>query len=150
MTRSRMAEGKVISTLATEAGWTGAMGMSLDVAEPERVELSWTVGPEHLQPWGLVHGGVFCGAVETACSIGASLNLEPGLVAVGMENQTSFLRPVRSGALRVVATPRHRGRSSQLWQADVLDEQQRVVATGRLRLMAVPAAPAAPRSGESA
>lgn len=128
-----------------DRGWVSAMGMSLDVAEPERVELSWTVGPEHLQPWGLVHGGVFCGAVETACSIGASLNAPPDMAVVGMEHQTSFVRAVRGGKLRVVATPRHRGRTSQLWQADVVDDQERLVASGRLRLMTI----AAPMPGRS-
>lgn len=115
-------------------GWFGAMGMRLVQATAERVEVRWTVGPEHLQPFGLVHGGVYCGAVETVCSIGANLAAGAEAEVVGVENHTSFLRPVERGELQAVASPLHVGRVSQLWQADVLDEAGRRVATGRLRV----------------
>ncbi len=121
------------------SGWLAAMAISMDHVEPERVEASWTVGPQHLQPFGLVHGGVYCGVVETVCSYGAHLNVPSGQLIVGVENHTSFLRPVRGGTLRAIARPVHRGRTTQLWEAEVLDEQQRLVASGRVRVMSVPA-----------
>lgn len=114
------------------------MGMRVTRAEPALVELSLTVGERHLQPFGLVHGGVISGAVETVCSIGGSLNAGPDHTIVGMENQTSFLRPVREGTLRAIATPLHLGRTSQLWEARVLDERDRLVASGRLRMACLP------------
>ncbi len=110
------------------------MGMELARAEKARVELVWTVKDEHLQPFGIVHGGVYAGAVETACSLGGMLNAD-GAVVAGVENHTSFLKSVREGRLTAVAVPVHVGRSSQLWQADVRDEDDNLVATGRVRLM---------------
>ena len=115
-------------------GWIGAMNMRLEQATAERVVLAFDVGPEHLQPFGLVHGGVYCGAIETVCSIGASL-AAGGAPVVGLENQTSFLRAVRSGTLTAVGTPQHVGRTSQLWVAEVRDAEGRLVASGRLRLL---------------
>jgi uncharacterized protein (TIGR00369 family) len=113
------------------------MGLYFVHAAPDRVEVEWTVGPEHLQPFGIVHGGVFSGVVETVCSIGAVMGAPPGKTVVGLENQTSFLRAVRSGKLRCVGTPVHQGRTTQLWQAEIQDEQGRVVSAGRLRLMLI-------------
>jgi uncharacterized protein (TIGR00369 family) len=57
--------------------------------------------------------------------------------AVGLENQTSFIRAARSGKLTAIATPITRGRTTQVWEATVRDEQQRVLATGRVRLLCV-------------
>lgn len=118
----------------------GALGMQIALATSTRVELEWTVSEMHHQPMGIVHGGVHCSAIETACSIGASLAVrerDPEMVAVGLENHTSFIRAVRSGKLRAIAVPITRGRSTQVWEAEVRDEQDKVVATGRVRLLCV-------------
>ncbi len=124
--------------LDLSSGWLKAMGIEVLLASAERVELTMEVGAEHLQPAGLVHGGVFSGLIETACSVGALATTQTGHSVVGVENHTSFIRPAKSGTLRCHATPVHSGRRSQLWQADVVDEQQRVLATGRVRLFSVP------------
>jgi uncharacterized protein (TIGR00369 family) len=110
------------------------MNMRVVHASAERVEIALDVGPEHLQPHGIVHGGVYCGLVESVCSIGASLAAQ-GAPVMGLENQTSFLRAVRAGALTAVGVPLHVGRTSQLWSAEVRDAEGRLVASGRLRLL---------------
>ena len=83
-----------------------------------------------------MHGGVHAGIIETTCSVGAALNaMAEGRHAVGLENHTSFLRAVRSGKLTVVAKPIVRGRRSHVWEANVIDESERLVASGRVRMM---------------
>lgn len=121
-----------------QRGWMKAMGMDIVLLCPDEVVLQWTVGPEHLQPFGLVHGGVYCGAVETAGSIGALATMGAGYQVVGVENQTSFLRPVSSGTLRVRAVPTHVGRQFQLWDAKITNEEGKCVAAGRLRVFCSP------------
>lgn len=117
------------------------MGFEWTTVTAELVELEFTVGPQHLQPYGLVHGGVHCGVVESVCSYGAALAAqERGLsgAVVGLENHTSFLRVAREGArLRCRGVPISRGRTTQLWEATIRDEADRVVATGRVRLLTV-------------
>jgi 1,4-dihydroxy-2-naphthoyl-CoA hydrolase len=125
-------------------GWAGAMGLRMLHLAADRVELEWTVGPEHLQPFGIVHGAVFSGVVETVCSVGAALGAAAGKGIVGMENHTSFLRPVRSGTLRAVGTPVHSGRSTALWEAQITDSEGRLIASGRLRMMLIDAPVTAP------
>ena len=122
---------------ASPEGWVQAMGMSITHATRDEVRAELTVGEQHLQGYGIVHGGVHCGVIETLASIGAYLFArERGQHVVGLENNTSFIRAVRMGAkLHAVATPITRGRQTQVWQAQVLDEEDRVVATGRVRLL---------------
>ena len=54
---------------------------------------------------------------------------------VGLENQTTFLGIVRSGRIRVTATPLRRDHQTQVWEGRVTDGEGRVVASGRLRLI---------------
>src|SRR5438034_11843379 len=113
------------------------MGMTITHATKDEVRAELTVGRQHLQGYGIVHGGVHCGIIETLSSMGAYLFArERGQHVVGLENNTSFIRAVRAGArLRAVATPITRGRKTQVWDAKVEDGDGRVVATGRVRLL---------------
>jgi 1,4-dihydroxy-2-naphthoyl-CoA hydrolase len=122
---------------AIPEGWVQAMDMTITHATKDEVRGELTVGQQHLQGYGIVHGGVHCGIIETLSSMGAFLFArERGQHVVGLENSTSFIRAVRAGAkLHAVATPITRGRQTQVWQAQVLDEQDRLVATGRVRLL---------------
>ena len=118
-------------------GWVAAMGMIITHATKDEVRCELTVGQQHLQGYGIVHGGVHCGIIETLSSMGAYLFArERGQHVVGLENNTSFIRAVRAGAkLHAVARPVTRGRQTQVWTGEVLDEQDHVVATGRVRLL---------------
>ncbi len=94
------------------------------------------VEDHHLQPYGLVHGGVYTSMVETTCSTGAAVTVFPeGKSAVGLENSTSFLKAVRGGTLRCTARPLVTGARSHVWLADITDDQGRLVASGRVRMM---------------
>jgi 1,4-dihydroxy-2-naphthoyl-CoA hydrolase len=122
---------------AMPEGWLQAMNVTITRATADEVQAELTVGPEHLQGYGIVHGGVHCGIIESLASIGAALYALPKHQSVvGLENNTSFIRAVRAGAkLHAIATPVTRGRKTQVWGAQVLDESDRIVATGRVRLL---------------
>jgi uncharacterized protein (TIGR00369 family) len=95
------------------------------------------VDERHHQPYGIVHGGVHCSAVESVCSTGAGLDaMARGQSVVGVENHTSFVRAARAGtAVTVTARPLTRGRRSQVWEATAVDGDGRLLATGRVRLL---------------
>jgi uncharacterized protein (TIGR00369 family) len=120
-------------------GWLQAMGVKVTSASQDEVRAELTIGPQHLQSYGIVHGGVHSGVIESLASIGAALFAYPrGQSVVGLENTTSFIRAVRAGAkLHAVSTPITRGRRSQVWEARVLDEDDKIVATGRVRLLCI-------------
>jgi uncharacterized protein (TIGR00369 family) len=93
------------------------------------------LGPAHHQPWGLVHGGVYTTAIETAASVGASTAVQAeGLVAVGVNNNTNFLRSMTEGRVIVDARAIQQGRTQQLWEVRISDKHERLVATGQVRL----------------
>ena len=92
-------------------------------------------GPEHHQPMGIVHGALYTGAIETAASVGAFLAVTgSGQFAVGVDNLTDFVRPVKEGRLEVDARAASQGRTLQLWEVDITDDRGRLVARGRVRL----------------
>ena len=126
---------------AIPEGWVQAMGITITHATKDEVRAELVVAQQHLQGYGIVHGGVHCGIVETLSSMGAYLFArERGQHVVGLENNTSFIRAVRAGAkLHAVATPITRGRQTQVWEGQIFDEDERLVATGRVRLLCLTA-----------
>src|SRR6266478_5363118 len=91
-----------------------------------------------ITPRGVVHGGVYTAAVESAASVGASIAVrDQGQVAVGLTNTTHFLRSVTAGRVNVEATALSQGRTQQLWRVDFTDESGRLIAHGELRLQNV-------------
>jgi len=119
------------------SGWVKEMGITILTATTEEVTCEFEVAEKHLQGYGIVHGGVHCGVVETLASIGAAqVARQRGQRVAGLENSTSFIRAVRAGTrLHAVARPLTRGRSSQVWEAAIYDEDERLVAHGRVRLL---------------
>ena len=123
-------------------GWGSAMHLVFTAASADEVTCEFEIAAQHLQPWGLVHGGVHCGVIETLASIGATLAVhDNGQMAVGLENSTSFIRAASSGTLTAVARPISRGRTNQLWEAWIRDDRDRLVAQGKVRLQNVAATP---------
>ena len=121
-------------------GWNRTMGLRFVRATPDECIGEVTVAEQHLQPYGIVHGGVHTGIIEAACSTGAAVfAMARGQTVVGLENSTSFVHAARGGILRVTARPVTRGRRTQVWEADVRDESGRVLATGRVRLLCLEA-----------
>ncbi|HXU70745.1 MAG TPA: PaaI family thioesterase [Polyangia bacterium] len=133
-----MAEDFAAMVNAMPNGWVQAMGIVVTRATVDEVACEWTVEQKHHQAYGIVHGGVHAGVIETLASIGAALVALPrGQRVVGLENNTSFIRAVREGKLHALARPVTRGRSSQVWEAWIRDGEERLVAQGRVRLLCI-------------
>jgi 1,4-dihydroxy-2-naphthoyl-CoA hydrolase len=116
--------------------WAGAMGLRILSASRDEVVGEIEIQPHHLQPHGIVHGGVHASVIESLASIGAALDAaKHGKTVVGLENHTSFVRATRSGVLRATARPLTRGRRSQAWEVSLVDAAGALVATGRVRLL---------------
>jgi len=117
-------------------GFNNALGLRFTKAAPGEYVAEIEIADHHLQPYGLVHGGVYASMIETLCSTGAALTVwGENKTTVGLENNTSFLKAVRRGRLRCTARPLVLGKRSHVWEAGIHDDQGRLVATGRVRLM---------------
>jgi 1,4-dihydroxy-2-naphthoyl-CoA hydrolase len=126
--------------LASTSRFAAASGFEPMEISGTRVTGVVELGPDQHTPWGVVHGGVYCTVVESAASVGASAAvLDRGQFAVGVSNQTDFLRPMTSGRLDVVAEPVQQGRTLQLWQVTLTRaDDGKLVARGQVRLQNVP------------
>jgi len=125
------------------SAFLAALGMQFESVQPDRVEAWMELGPEQHTPWGVVHGGAYTTAIESAASVGASAAvLDRGQFAVGVNNITDFLRPVVSGRVKVLAEPIHQGATQQLWQVTISRaDDGKLVARGQVRLQNVPLNP---------
>jgi uncharacterized protein (TIGR00369 family) len=121
----------------------GTMGewMGIDLVEvgAERVVARMPVAKAVHQPFGLLHGGASVALAETVASIGAWMNVDQATqAAVGLEINANHIRGVRSGTVTAVATPKHVGRSTQVWEITITDEQDRLVCLSRCTMAVVP------------
>ena len=124
--------------LTVASPFVAAMKFEVTEASGSRVAGHVELGPDQHTPWGVVHGGVYCSVVESAASIGASTAvLEHGQFAVGVNNNTDFLRAMTAGRVDVVAEPIQQGRTQQLWQVLLTREDGKLVARGQVRLQNV-------------
>jgi uncharacterized protein (TIGR00369 family) len=120
--------------------YVGHTGIELTDASADQAEGRLEINENHHQPYGVVHGGVYCTMIETLASTGAAIwAMEHGMAgAVGVSNKTDFLRATTDGVLLGRAAPIHRGRTQQLWQVDIVREGDgKLVAQGQVRLQNV-------------
>lgn len=122
-------------------GFDKELGLTYLDLGPDGGRAQLTITDKLLQPYGIVHGGVYCSIVESLASVSAAVWLAEhgGGNVVGVNNNTDFLRAISSGTVTAVSTPIHRGRRQQLWQIVITDENDKVVARGQVRLQNMPA-----------
>jgi len=127
------------SILKASSRFVQAAGLEIDELSGTRVVGHIDLDENHYTPWGVVHGGVYTTAVESAASIGASLAVaDRDEFAVGVHNATDFLRSV-TGRVDVVAEPLQQGRVQQLWLVTITSaDTGKAVARGQVRLQNVP------------
>jgi uncharacterized protein (TIGR00369 family) len=119
-----------------ERSFVGTLGLDVDETdEIGRVTGRLPVVDGVCQPMGIVHGGVYAAISETLASIGTAAAVRPnGGTALGMANNTSFLRPVSAGTIHAEATAFHRGRTTWLWDVEMRDDNGRLCATSRVTI----------------
>lgn len=111
------------------------LGVRTIEVDPDRVVLEMDIGPKVHQPFGLLHGGASAVLAESAASMGAHMNCEPGReFVVGTDLNISHLRARSSGVLRATATPVRKGRSLHVWNIDLNDQEGIAVAVARCTL----------------
>lgn len=92
----------------------------------------------HLQPMGIMHGGASCVLAETVGSVAANLCVDQTTKAcVGLDININHIRPVRSGILKAIAKPFHVGKTTQVWEIQIRNENQKLVAISRLTVSVI-------------
>lgn len=126
--------------LAPESTLDGTLGFQAIEIGPERARGRFAVEDRVRQPFGVVHGGVYAALAESLASAATYQAVAAeGMIAMGLSNATSFLRPVSDGAVESDARRRHRGRTTWLWDVDHSDADGRVCAVSRVTIAVRPA-----------
>jgi 1,4-dihydroxy-2-naphthoyl-CoA hydrolase len=103
--------------------------------DPDRARARVPIRDDLRQPFGLMHGGVMSSLVESVCSRAtARAVFGDGMAAMGQSINVSFLRPITAGHAEVTARARHRGRSTWVWEAEVLDADGRLCALAQMTI----------------
>jgi 1,4-dihydroxy-2-naphthoyl-CoA hydrolase len=107
--------------------------------DPDHARVRIEMRDELRQPVGLLHGGVMSTLVESVCSRATALAvLGDGMMAMGQSISVSFIRPITEGHAEVKARARHRGRTTWVWDAEVLDSQDRLCALAQMTIAVRP------------
>jgi uncharacterized protein (TIGR00369 family) len=116
-------------------GFDRHYGLELLELSEEIVRARVSVREELKQPAGLVHGGVYASMAEAMASIATGFTvLKQGCTAMGLSNNTSFLRPVTAGTVHAHATRLHRGRTTWVWDVRFSDDDGRLCAVTRMTI----------------
>jgi 1,4-dihydroxy-2-naphthoyl-CoA hydrolase len=122
-------------------GFDRLYGLKLLSCTEEEVRAQLPVRDEVKQPMGLIHGGVYASMAESMTSLATALGvLEQGDTAMGLSNNTSFLRPITQGTVHAHAMRLHRGRTTWVWDVRFSDDQDRTCALTRMTIAVRPAA----------
>ncbi len=129
-------------------GFDALYGLEVREISDDVVTGQVVVRDEILQPFGLVHGGVFASIAETLASLGTAVVVVPeGNAAMGLANSTSFLRPIVAGTIHARALRRHRGRTTWIWDVEITDDDGRLCALTRMTIAVRPMPGGAGRGG---
>lgn len=112
-------------------GLLETLGIEIIADEPGKCIVEMPITEKVLQPFGYVHGGVNVVLAETAASMGAFSLIEDDEIAFGMEINANHLKAKREGVLTASAILKHGGKTSQVWEIEVTDERDALVALSR-------------------
>ena len=108
------------------------LGIEFTAIGADFVEARMPVDERTMQPMGLLHGGASAALAETLGGAGAYLAVPAGTICLGLEINANHLRPVPRGWVIGRATPIHIGRSTQVWNIAIRDEQGNLICISRL------------------
>jgi 1,4-dihydroxy-2-naphthoyl-CoA hydrolase len=119
-------------------GFAGFVGVEWLGLGEEEASARVAVSERHKQPYGLVHGGVYATLAESIASAATAALAGEGMAAIGMSNDTTFLRPVTDGHITAIARRRHGGRTTWIWDVEMSDDEGRVCALSRMTIAVRP------------
>jgi 1,4-dihydroxy-2-naphthoyl-CoA hydrolase len=115
------------------------IGLEYLDTSPDEIRARISVTDDVRQPAGLVHGGVYSTMAESICSAATWLVVhEDGMAAMGQSNDATLLRPITEGHVNALARPRHRGRTTWVWDVEITDDEGRIAALIRMTVAVRP------------
>lgn len=115
-----------------------ALGIEITLLEEGKVVATMPVDERTRQPMGLLHGGASVALAETVASVGAYELVDKEVEAVaGLEINANHVRPKTEGVVTAIATVLHQGKSTQVWDIKIIDEQDRLICVSRCTMAVI-------------
>lgn len=117
----------------------GSLGIEIVSLEKDCVEMTMPVDYRTHQPAGFLHGGASVALAETAASVGATLHVDLAEMNVfGIEINANHVKSKRDGIVTAKATPIHIGKSTMVWNINIMDEKDELICVSRCTVGIVP------------
>ena len=117
------------------AGFDRLYGLEILEVSDERARAEVKVRDDLREPSGVVHGGVYAAIAESLALSGTAHGaMADGTVRRGLSHQTSLLRPVTEGTIHAVAVPKHRGRTTWVWEVEMTDDDGNLCVLTRITI----------------
>jgi 1,4-dihydroxy-2-naphthoyl-CoA hydrolase len=108
--------------------------------DPDDARARIELRDELRQPYGILHGGVYSSLVESLCSYATAAAVwKDGNIAMGQAIEVSFVRPVTEGHAEARGVARHRGKTTWVWQVEILDDDEKLCAVAKMTMAVRPA-----------
>ena len=120
------------------APYPALIGFEITALEYDSCRIELTLRNDHLQPFGIVHGGVIATLIDTATFWAAFLRLPEDAGLVNVDLKLNYLKAVSRGHLRAEGRCLRAGRQISYTVASVFDEAGELVAHGTSTMMALP------------
>jgi uncharacterized protein (TIGR00369 family) len=114
------------------------IGMTIDALDFDRCSIGLALAERHMQPFGIVHGGVLATLIDTATFWAGFLRLPEDAGLVNVDLKLNYLKAATRGLLRAEGRCLRAGRQLSYTEASVFDEAGELVAHGTSTLMALP------------
>jgi len=129
---------EILKTTVKNSPYPTHMRMTLDHVEIDRAQVVIQLDKCHLQPYGIVHGGVVATIIDTATFWAAFLRLPEADGLVNIDLKLNYLKSIVDGKLIARGTCMRPGRSISYSEASVYDESENLIAHGTSTLMLLP------------
>lgn len=115
------------------------LGMEVEHAEPDFVQIRMPVDERTHQPMGFLHGGASVALAESAASIGAFLNVDTEKSQIfGIEINANHIKSIREGHVIGKASPLHIGKNTMVWEIKIVNENDETISISRCTIGVVP------------
>jgi uncharacterized protein (TIGR00369 family) len=127
-----------LKEMVKEAPYPRHMAMELPEIGMDTAVVTLRLAQCHMQPFGIVHGGVLATMIDTATFWAAFLRLPDGEGLVNIDLKLNYLKGAREGVLRAQGRCLRHGRAISYAESSVTDEAGDLLAHGTSTLMALP------------
>ena len=120
------------------SGWRDTVGARIVEVDAGRVVVELKAHAGHRHEGGVVQGGIITQIADAAMGMSLLTLQEPDLANTTIELKINFLRPVVEGTLRAVGRVVEMKKSLLFSEADVFNEEGKLVARASSTCLAIP------------